>query len=564
MDFALPTFIQDPGISGVIEGELIFVILISIAALVAIASRRIRLPYTVALVLVGLVLSLLPNPLHVELSSDLILALLVPPLIFEATLNLKWDKLRHDLGPILLLAVVGTLAGTFIVGSIVMLIGRTLIPGVEIPFAAAVAFGALISATDPVAVLAFFRSLGVAKRLSVLVEGESLFNDGVAIVVFNIAVAAGALAAGHNVEPFSLGNAIFDFFKVSFGGLAVGVGLGLVVSYIILKNVDDHLIETATTVALAFGSFVIAEEFHLSGILAVVAAGLFVGNVGTQNTSPTTKVTLDNFWEFVAFVVNSLVFLLIGLETDVLQDRPNLIPIIVAVIAVLLSRAIVVYALTWLHGRITPKNRIPLLFRHVMYWGGLRGAISLALALTLTGSTFGSATVAQELKLMTFGVVLFTLIVQGISIAPLIRYLGLSKKPEQMVQQQRRQALLHATRAGKDELDKLHEEGILPGDVWQAMAEVYDDEIDRRNQSLRDLLRVYPELEQEIVLQAREDVLQAERSALADLNRRGLISEQVYHDLIQETDGRTAALELIRSTWGMGNMETKESENQDG
>ncbi len=560
MDIAIQTFLQEPEVSEVIEGELIFVSLLSIAALVAIASRRIRLPYTVALVLVGLVLSLLPNPLEIELSSDLILALLVPPLIFEATLNLKWEKLRQDLIPILMLAIGGTLIGTFIVGSIVMLIGRTLIPGVEIPFTAALAFGALISATDPVAVLAFFRSLGVAKRLSVLVEGESLFNDGVAIVIFTIAVAAGAAATGQGGEAFSLGNAIFDFFKVSFGGLAVGVGLGLVVSYVILKNVDDHLIETATTVALAFGSFVIAEEFHLSGILAVVAAGLFVGNVGTQNTSPTTKVTLDNFWEFAAFVVNSLVFLLIGLETDILDDRPSLIPVIVAVLAVLLSRAVVVYSFTWIHSRMIPKNRIPVPFRHVMYWGGLRGAISLALALTLTGATFGQD-VAQELKLMTFGVVLFTLIVQGISIAPLIRHLGLSKKPEQMVQQQRRQALLHATRAGKNELDKLYDEGILPGDVWRAMAEVYNKEIDQRNQALRDLMRGYPELEQEIVLQAREDVLQAERSAIADLNRRGLISEQVYHDLIQETDGRTAALELIRSTWGMGNMQSKDLGN---
>jgi CPA1 family monovalent cation:H+ antiporter len=190
----------------------------------------------------------------------------------------------------------------------------------------------------------------------------------------------------------------------------------------------------------------------------------------------------------------------------------------------------------------------------------VRGALRLALALTLTGATFGAA-VAQELKLMTVGVVLFTLIVQGITIAPLIRKLGLSKKPEQIVQQQRQQALLHATRAGKDELDKLYSEGILPGDVFRAMAEAYDDEIDRRNQDLRDLMRRYPELEQEIVLQAREDVLRAERSAVADLNRRGLISEQVHPDLIRETDSRAAALELIRSTWGMGNMETKKLED---
>jgi CPA1 family monovalent cation:H+ antiporter len=154
---------------------------------------------------------------------------------------------------------------------------------------------------------------------------------------------------------------------------------------------------------------------------------------------------------------------------------------------------------------------------------------------------------------MTFGVVLFTLLVQGITIAPLIRKLGLSKKPEQQIQQQRRQALLHAARAGQEELDKLYSEGILSGDVWQAMDEAYKEELDRRNQELRDLLSNFPELEQEIVLQAREDLLRAERSAIGDLNRRGLISDQVYHDLIRETDSRSAALDLIYSTWGMGN-----------
>jgi CPA1 family monovalent cation:H+ antiporter len=225
---------------------------------------------------------------------------------------------------------------------------------------------------------------------------------------------------------------------------------------------------------------------------------------------------------------------------------------VVAVLAVLLSRAVIVYSFTWLHGRLNKQHRIPVPYRHVMYWGGLRGAISLALALTLTGATFGED-VADELKLMTFGVVLFTLLVQGITIAPLIRKLGLSKKPEQQIQQQRRQALLHSARAGQEELDKLHSEGILPDDVWQAMDEAYKEELDRRNQQLRDLLSNFPELEQEIVLQAREDLLRAERSAIGDLNRRGLISDQVYHDLIRETDSRSAALDLIYSTWGMGN-----------
>jgi CPA1 family monovalent cation:H+ antiporter len=500
---ALPSLAQE---SGLLQQELAFVILLSLAALAAILVRRIPLPYTVTLVLVGLALSFVP-PLGIEISSELILALLVPPLIFEATLSLKWDNLRD-------------------------------------------AFGALISATDPVAVIAFFRDLGVGKRLSVLVEGESLFNDGVAIVIFGIALSAGAATATGNDEALSLGGALVEFIRVAFGGLAVGAILGYLVSTVILKNVDDHLIETATTVALAFGVFVIAEELHLSGVLAVVAAGLFVGNIGTLNTSPTTRITLENFWEFLAFVVNSMVFLLIGLEADLSAFQPNLPLVAVAIVAVLLSRAIVVYSLTWLHGRIDPNREIPLSYRHIMFWGGLRGAISLALALSLTGDIFGDE-VAQEFQLMTISVVLFTLLVQGTTIGPLLRRLGLADRSKEQREQERQQALLYATRAGSRELDRLFDDGMLSLEVWEAITEVYRDDIRLGDQALRELLIDYPELEQTMILQARRDLLRAERAAISDANQRGLISEDVFHMLIRETDNRVEALRKIRDSMSL-------------
>ena len=534
------TFIQEPDI---LAQELAFVVLLSLAALAAIIVRRIPLPYTVTLVLIGLALSFVPS-VGIDLSSELILAILVPPLIFEATLSIKWRRLRENLAPILLLALAGTFIGTFIVAAIITLVGNTFIPELDIILPAAIAFGALISATDPVAVIAFFRSLGVSKRLAVLVEGESLFNDGIAIVIFSIALTIGASVAGGTGEVFSAGDAVIEFLRVALGGLAVGSVLGYLVSAVVLKNVDDHLIETATSVALAFGSFVIAEEFHVSGVLAVVAAGLFVGNLGTQNTSPTTRITLENFWEFLAFVVNSLVFLLIGLEADLRQLQLNLPLLVVAIVAVLLSRAIVVYLLTWLHGVIDSKRRIPVAYRHIMYWGGLRGAISLALALSLSGEIFGDV-VAQEFQLMTFGVVLFTLLVQGTTIGPLIRRLGLAERSEQQDQQQRNQALIYAMRAGKRELDRLNEDGMLSPEIWQAMSEVYESQIQLGNQTFRDLLHDYPELEQTMVLQARRDALRAERTAIGDAARRGLISDDVYHQLIRETDNQAAALDVI-------------------
>lgn len=542
----IPTlFFAEEG--GLVQQELSFMVLLFIAAMVAIVVRRIRLPYTVALVLVGLLLSFFPNFLGFTVSSDLILAILVPPLIFEATLHIPWRKLKRDLLPVLLLAGGGTLVGTFLVGGLV-------VQFLGIPWAAALAFGALISATDPVAVIAFFRSLGVSKRLTILVEGESLFNDGVAIVIFNLALAAGTITGS-----FGLAEALQEFFIVAFGGVAVGLAMGYVVSYIILKNVDDHLIETATTVALAFGSFVVAESFgqfvgvdglHFSGILAVVAAGLMVGNIGTQNTSPTTKLTLDNFWQFLSFVVNSLVFLLIGLEIELAQLTPNIIPIIVAVVAIIFSRGLIIYTFSWIYNRFQPRNRIPVKFQHVMYWGGLRGAISLALALSIENAVFGSD-VALELRVMTFGVVLFTLLVQGMTIEKLISRLKLADKPPQRVELQRRQATLFAKWAGKHELDRLRENGILFKDIWESMGQVYDEEILDKKNDLRMHLHDFPELEQEMYLQAREDALNAERSAIGEASRRGLISLEVHDELIIELNNRVAALELIKKNRGL-------------
>ncbi|MEK7682512.1 MAG: cation:proton antiporter, partial [Chloroflexota bacterium] len=250
-------------------------------SLVAIAVRRVRIPYTVALVLVGLVLSLRP-PLKVDLTPELILSILLPPLVFEAAFHLNLRELRRNVITIALLAVPGVVLTMLIVGGILSL-------GAKLPLGLAFVFGALIAATDPVSVVAIFRKLGAPKRLEVLLESESLFNDGTAIVIFGIALAA------FQTGQFSLVDGVIDFVLIGGAGIVIGFVIGWVVSQLI-DRIDDYLIETTLTTLAAYGSYLVAETLGVSGVLAVVTAGLLNGNVGERGMSPTTRIVVLNFW----------------------------------------------------------------------------------------------------------------------------------------------------------------------------------------------------------------------------------------------------------------------------
>ncbi len=530
--------------SQLLSQEIAAVVLLAIAAGVAVLAKRLQFPYTVALVLAGLGASVLGDLVAVDISPDLILALLVPPLLFEATLHLPWGKLKADLTPILLFALIGTFIGTVLLAALVNQV-------LGLPWAAAFAFGALISATDPVAVIAFFKALGAPKRLSVLVEGESLFNDAVAVVAFGLAV---SVAQG---EEFTIGGAAVDFIVISAGGLAVGAGLGYLVSAVFLARVDDPLIETSTTLALAYGSFLLAEEFgsvigrdglHFSGILAVVAAGLMVGTVGLQNTSPSTKLTLEHFWELLTFLVNSMVFLVIGLRITPSDLTEELWAVAVALVGVVVVRVALVYGLAELTEKIVPRRFIPMSYRHVMTWGGLRGAISLALVLTMSVDDFGQETV-DTVRVMSFGVVLFTLLIQGTTITGLIRRLGLSGKADNELEQQRHQARIAMRRAGQSEINRLGTEGVLFTDMADALSKTYQREVSTQSTSLRNHFRAHPELEVAMLLQARRDALVAERSALNEVARAGSVDLQVASDLSVELNDRLAALDLLEERW---------------
>jgi len=509
--------------------EALIILLVLVATLVAIAVRRIRLPYTVALVLVGLAITIW-RPLDISVTPELILFLFVPPLIFEAAFNLDLRLLRDNLAPILVLAVPGVLLTTFFVGGVVAL-------GTGLPFATAVVFGALIAATDPVAVIALFRALGVPHRLAVALEGESLFNDGTAIVIFRLAVSAAVLGV---FDPVS---GLFDFFQVALGGIAVGLALGWLAAQLIAR-VNDHLVSATLTTLLAYGTYLVAERLHVSGVLAVVVAGLVTGNLGAAGVSPTTKSMIFSLWEYLAFLANSLVFLLIGLDIDLPLLWANLWPIAVAVAAVLISRAVVVYGLSWLVFLGRGRQRFPLRWRHVLFWGGLRGAISLALALSLPVTLAGR----DMLEAMVFGVMLFTLLGQGTTLQFLLRRLGLIERPEHVVERERYLGRLLATQGGMRRLEQLRRDGVLIDVIWRGLRDDYTQIRDGLEEEINQLFVEHAELERELLLQTRKEALRAERGALIDALRQGLVSTEVFEELRADIDRRLEALALIQAS----------------
>jgi len=501
--------------------EELIIGLLFLAVLVGIVAHRLRVPYTVGLVLIGLVLTLSVQ-LNVRVAPNLILALLVPPLIFEAAFHLNFNHLRENLVPILVLAVPGVILTTLLVSGIVAW-------GTGLALPLALVFGALVSATDPVSVVALFRTMGVPRRLIVLLEGESLFNDGTAIVVYDLVLAL----ALSGLASFNLAYSLLDFARVAGGGLVVGLVLGGVVSQMI-SRIDDYLIETTLTSVLAYGAYLVAEVLGVSGVLAVVAAGLINGNIGPRGMSPTTRIVVYNFWEYAGFLANSFIFLLIGLRIDLAVLYGNWPLILWAIGAVLLARAIGVYGLSQI------ERDIPIKWRHVLYWGGLRGAISLALALSLPGDLEG----AHQVQVMAFGVVIFTLLAQGFSMAPLVRRLGLVERGPAQQEYERRHARAVASRVAYEHLERRHRQGLISDHSWSTLAPLLQGHTRSLAAAVKDVITSNLDLEAEELDTARRESLRAQRSALTRLFRDGVISEEIYAQLASEVDAALTESQL--------------------
>jgi CPA1 family monovalent cation:H+ antiporter len=491
------------------------------------ATRWVRVPYTLALVLVGLLIS----PLHflpvVHVSPELILLIFLPALLFEAAWNLKLDHLRANWLPIAALALVGVLLSVGVVGVILRF-------GAGLSWPGSLLFGAMISATDPVSVLALFKKLGMPQRLTTIIEGESLFNDGTAVVVFRIILGVVMGTTAGTAGELAL-HSLRDFCLVVFGGLAVGAVIGITAS-VLTSYFDDHLLEITLTTIVAYGSFLLAEGMHVSPVIAVLVAGLVVGNYGRQRgMSPTTQLAVNSFWEYAAFVVNSLVFLLIGLEVQL----PNLVggagAIAWAVLAMLAARAVSVYGLLPLTNRFT--ELLSIRWQHVLFWGGLRGSLSIALVLSLPANVPGRA----ELVVMIFGAVIFSLIVQGLTISPMLKRLRLVQRDTSLGKHERLQGQLLAEAAAVAELDNLRSRGTVAEPLYHKLRA----ELTQSQQELSERLAaldVEGRALERHQRRLRHHLLNEKKARLALLLREGLLSEEAYQELNLKLDQELAGL----------------------
>ena len=397
--------------------ELSLLLLLAVAALVAVASSRARLPYAIGLVLAGLLLGNLVSYSGPHLSKDLLFLVVLPGLLFEAAYQMHFADFWRARLSILTLAVPGLVVATFLTAALVWWGVNCVSPG-SLIWIEALVFGALISATDPISVLAIFRALEVDKRLAVIVEAESLFNDGTAIVIFGIVL---AMATGN---PLSAGGAVVEFVRIA--GLAAVAGgiVGVAVSTL-TRSQDDPMIGITLTVLSAYGAFIAAELLGFSGVIACVVAGMITGTWGAQGgkrgMGNATRAAVDAFWNYAAFLLNSFVFLLMGVEINLATLAHYLPQILIGWVAINLARAAFVY-IKYACMRAVGNTTWPLSWATVLTWGGLRGGLSMVLALSLpTGFTH------RDLILhMTFGVVLLTLLVQGLTIKPLLRRVGLA------------------------------------------------------------------------------------------------------------------------------------------
>jgi len=510
-------------------------------------------PYTIALLVAGFAVSLASSATSgasqilgdIVLTHDVILLVLLPPLLFEGAATTDIDEFQDNLPVILVVAIVGLVASIVFVGFVThqVFIGLGLVSGDTFSLLVAMLFATVVLPTDPVSVLAMFEEIGAPERLSVLVEGESLINDGVAVVIFTTLYSL--LQTGRSLDyllqPENFGAVLVDLVYTSLGGAVVGFVAGYAI-YSVMRDLDEQMTEIVLTLILAYGAFLLAEHYlHVSGVIATVVAGLLMGNRGAEYAmSPQTKLSVFNTWETGAFIVNTFIFLVIGAKTPVTDIVANAALLVPAVLIVLVGRALVVYPLTNAVNRFVP-NQVTLEYQHVMVWGGLHGSIPIALVLGIQENV---VPFAPQMRVLVFGVAAFSLIVQGLTMKPLIEGLGIITTTEEDELYQLLVGRARAVDAALEAAGRLHDESRIPDEVYERFHAEYEAEKADLNDAIARLLSEHPSIRDREQLVGERQVLMQEQSALKAAELDGVITTEVAEHLLEEV---SIKLDRVRS-----------------
>nr|MDF0365809.1 sodium:proton antiporter [Nodosilinea sp. TSF1-S3] len=488
------------------------IVLLLVATVVALITRRLRIPYVVGLVLAGLTItkSLLPGT--VGLNPEVILNLFLPILIFEAAINTDISRLRSTIKPIALIAGPGVLLAAVITAALLQW-------GLGLATITAAAIGVILTITDTVSVIAAFRTVPVPPRLATIVEGESLFNDGTALVLL------GMITTIHLQGSFTAWQGLQQVVIAFVGGGILGLGLGYLCVGL-FQQLDDALSNILLTVAVSLGTFQIGQALGVSSAIAVVVAGLVIGELGFRQTSASTKVSLLNFWEYAGFGVNTFIFLLVGIEVDpevLLQTIPAAL---FAVLAYQTGRILTTYPLLYLLGFC--DRPLPLRWQHVLILGNVKGSLSMALALSLPPDLPGR----QQVVALVFSTVLVSLVGQGLSLPVLVKRLRLTIPSATKKRLETLQLNLIAAKAGQQELASLLQSGSLPKNLYEELFAAYQAQIASADRDLREFynqrtLNDAAHLEDQSHLDGlRRRLYLAEKGAVNDALRKGLLSEE--------------------------------------
>lgn len=511
---------------------LSFITLLSVATLTAFVLRRSKFPYTVALVVIGIAMGYLSQSTDTfaflsefRFSPELVFYIFLPTLIFESAFHINFQQFRQNVHIITWLSTIGLCINAGIIAAVLYHV-------LGFPIITSLLFGALISPTDPIAVIALFKKIGAPKRLTTIVEGESLANDGMALVFFQLML---GFALTDSFAGFHVGGVFLSLLLSIFGGIFIGGALGLFFSKILDYVKNSKEIEISITLILAHATFLIAEYFFgVSGVLATVAAGLVIGNYGAYKISPVVKDIMVHFWGYMAFVANSLLFLIMGMLIWNVQGMisPMLGSIAIVVCTVLVARALITYLLVPIVNTLFPKEHVSLSWMHVIQWSGLRGALVMALVLTLPPEL----PYYNEILIFSVSVIFVTIVLNGITMEPLLSLLGIKNLSiSEAFEYDEAKVLID--KKVNNKFDAMLKKGFIQPEIHARVKTMFKDDADARISEIHDMLHTDPRLtKQEVSNLIKRHLFGVERRIYNKLYVYGEVTQDLLHILLQTLD----------------------------